>query len=309
MSAIPLADRVNWIGSSEAAILLGVSPYGTAFGLFHEKAGNVPHENLDHLERIQAGRYLEPAIAMWGGEKWGDWTPRNVPHHLEHPSVPKLGASLDFDDRDFADNGDFETCPPIEIKNVDGLIFRDNWTVEGEKVVDAPLHFLVQVQHQLACRPRAPHGWLLACVGGNKLYRMRVERHEKIIARIEREVAKFWQSIEANEPPDPDFTQDGPTIAQLYGKGSGEILDLRGDSYMAALCATYLGHKDLERADKKEADEALAEIKSIVGDASGVITDAYKVSVVDIAEGEVKAFTRKPYRRWTIKQIADKEAA
>lgn len=297
MTAIPLSERQHWVGASESAALLGVSPFSTPFTLWHEKAGNIPREDLGDNERVQAGRFLEPAIAAWAGEKWTDWQPRKVERYLEHPTVPQMGASLDFEDAHWS--GD--QAPPIEIKNVDFLVFRDHWNAEGDVITDAPVHYLLQVQHQLACRPGAPHGWLLACVAGNRLYRMKIERHPGAIARLEAAVAAFWQSVRDNKPPKPDFAADGGTIAGLYATGNGEILDLTDNNRLPDLCAAYTAAKAQEKAGKTDADTALAEIKMIVGDAAGALASGYLVKAVDVAAGEVPAHTRNGYRRWTVK--------
>jgi putative phage-type endonuclease len=301
MSNIPISERHRWIGSSESAALLGVSPHCTEFELWHQKSGAIPAASLDHLERIQAGKHLEPAIAAWGGEKWDDWQPRNVPGYLTHPSVPQMGASLDFEDA--------RTGAVIEVKNVDGLIFRDDWEHEGQTILCSPAHIQVQVQHQLACRPEAPHGWLLVCVGGNRLYRMRVERHPGLIRRIEIKVAAFWASVRSGEPPKPDFTADGAVIAALYGAGNGEVLDLTASNRFPELCAAEADAKAIMKAAKARADAALAEIRDMVGSASGAYgSDGWKVTVSDIKAAEIAATTRRGYRRFTVKQKKDASA-
>lgn len=302
MTAIPLEERVNWIGSSESAVILGCSPFNTYFTLWHEKAGNIPAEDLDHLERIQAGKHLEPAIAAWAAEKWDDWSPRKVTGYLEHPTTAKMGASLDFED------GADPSGPPIEIKNVDWMIFKDHWLSEGDAVLDAPIHYLLQLQHQLACRPSATYGWLLACVGGNKLYRMKVDRHSGIIARLETEVAAFWESITQGQEPKPDFENDGATIARLYSSGNGEVLDMTDNNRMPELCSLYQTAKGEEKAAKERAGAAIAEIKAMLGEASGATCTGFTVKSTDIPGGEVKASTRNPYRRWTITETGDTAA-
>ena len=71
MTNIPVSERKHWIGASESAALFGVSPYTTKFELWHQKVGNIAPPDLDDVERIMAGQYLEPSIAAWAGAKWG----------------------------------------------------------------------------------------------------------------------------------------------------------------------------------------------------------------------------------------------
>jgi len=95
MTNIPRSERAKWIGASESAALFGISPYVTKFELWHLKAGTIPPHDLDRVERVQAGQFLEPSIAEWASHKW-HWPLRNVAEYTPHPRIPGMGASLDF---------------------------------------------------------------------------------------------------------------------------------------------------------------------------------------------------------------------
>lgn len=290
MSNIPLPERRQWVGASESAALFGVSPFLTRFELWHLKAGNIPPEDLDRDERVNAGRHLEPAIAAWAADKW-QWPLRAVTAYLKHPKVPGMGCSLDFE------TGDEE---PVEIKNVDYTVFRDgDWQTDGDTILDAPAHHLIQVQHQLACRP-APRGWLLVCVGGNRLYRMEIPRHDKMIRRIEREAEVFWQSIEAGEEPRPDFEADAATIALLYSGEGEEVADLRDNERARELCAEYQDAHEEEKVASNRKKAALAEVKTLMQDARcALVSDGFKVKASHIKGG---TYTKQPHWRFAITQ-------
>lgn len=290
MTNIPVSERQNWIGASESAALFGVSPYATPFELWHQKAGNIPSPDLSDDERVMAGMFQEPAIAEWAAYKW-KWPLNNVKEYRTHPSVQRMGCSLDFETVDKHE--------PTEIKNVDFSVFRDgDYIVEGDELVDAPAHFLIQVQHQLACPPPghdpAERGWLVICVGGNKLYRMSVFRHERMINRIETGVVEFWRSIEAGIAPEPNFELDASTIALLYGGTGGEWADLRTGAVAPniagraqALCKLYLDSHKAEVAMKNNKTAALAELKVMMKDARGaLIDDGYRVKSSHIKESQ-----------------------
>ncbi|MEQ9131144.1 MAG: YqaJ viral recombinase family protein [Salinisphaeraceae bacterium] len=298
MSNIPIHERRNWLGASEVAALFGASPFTTRFELWHQKAGNIPPHDLDGDERVNAGRFLEPAIAAWASDKW-EWPLANVREYLSHPKVSRMGASLDFEV-----TGDGE---PVEIKNVDNLIFRDGeWETDGDVIVDAPMHYLIQVQHQLACRPDAGRGWLIPCVGGNRLYRMEVPRHDGLIRRIETEVAGFWESIEANRPPEPDFDTDAAAISQLYGGNGNEVIDLSDDERMRALCLAYKAAGEQEKAARKAKSAALAEIKTLMQDARCAFgPEGFCVKASHIKEG---TSTRQAHWRFSVNQRKQESA-
>lgn len=295
MSNIALSERAKWVGASESAALLGVSPFLTRFELWHFKSGTIPPHDLDENERVQAGQHLEAAIAAWASARW-NWPVRKVRDYLVHPHVARMGASLDFETLD---------GQPVEIKNVDYLVFRDGeWAAEGDVLTDAPAHYLIQVQHQLACRPGIERGWLVVCVGGNRLYRMEVPRHEKLIARIEREVAAFWRSVEEGHEPRPDFEADASTIGLLYAGQEGEVIDLRQHNRFPDLCAEYLAAHEIEKEARARKAAALAEIKTIMGSATTAIgPDGFKVKASHVPGG---SYTRDPYWRFNVTKPKEK---
>ncbi len=288
MTNIPVSERKHWIGASESAALLGLSPYTTLFELWHQKVGNIPSPDLSSDERVNAGQFMEPSIAAWASHKW-HWPILKITPYREHPTVDRMGCSLDFQTVDGLE--------PVEIKNVDNLIFRDgDWQHEGDTILDAPAHHLVQVQHQLACSERPPahqrpnqrlpeRGWLIVCVGGNKLYRMEVPRHADFINRLEREVRAFWATVEENDPPEPNFDIDASAISLLYGGTGIEFADLRGNDRATELAALYLEGLEVEKRGKSQKAVSLAELKTMMQDARGaLIDDGYNIKASHLKE-------------------------
>jgi len=294
MTNIPVSERKHWIGASESAALFGASPYTTKFELWHQKVGNIAVPDLDDVERIMAGQYLEPSIAAWAGAKWG-MDIRDVPDYRASPNVGQMGASLDFE----TESGD-----PVEIKNVDNLIFRDQWASDGDIITDAPMHILVQIQHQLACPfaelERPERSWLIVCVGGNRLYRMEVPRHDAMISRIEQEVKDFWYSVQVGVEPNPQFDLDSDAISLLYHGRGVEMLDLRGNDRARHLASVYLEGLEDEKAGRNQKRAAMAELKTILGDAqAGFMDDGYTIKGSPIKE---TTSVKKAHFRFSIRQ-------
>ncbi len=294
MTNIAVSERKNWIGASESAALFGLSPYTSLFELWHQKVGNIPSPDLSTDERVNAGQFMEPSIAAWAAHKWG-WPIVNIKDYRQSASVNHMGCSLDFETVDGHE--------PVEIKNVDNLIFRDgDWESEGDTILDAPMHILLQVQHQLACAPGLvpERGWLIVCVGGNKLYRMEVPRHDTMIGRIESEVREFWDSVAANEEPEPNFEMDASAINLLYHGTGVEFADLRGNDRARELCAAYLAGLEVEKGGKATKSVALAELKMMMRDARGaLIDDGYKITASHLKE---QTTVRKAHWRFAIRK-------
>jgi len=264
MSNIPLTERHKWMGASESAALFGASPFNTAFELWQYKAGIIQPDSLDDVERIQAGQFLEPSIGKWASFKW-DWPINNVTGYTQHAHIKQMGASLDFETTDTRD--------AVEIKNVDYIRFRDgDWVSEGDTIYDCPLHYLIQVQHQLACSPHAECGWLVVCISGNQLKRMRIDRSPEMIDAIEGEVNQFWESIREGNPPPPDFSRDTAVLNKLFG-GKEAVQDLSHDTDAANVVAEWAAAHAIERDAKARKEAAMNKIKVMSGDCITTLFD------------------------------------
>lgn len=181
-----------------------VSPYKSSYALWQEKAGKLK-PSFEETERMEAGKHLEPALASWAQAKWPDWKLRKVRRYLRHDECEWWGAS-----RDYEVHG--PGYPPVEFKNVDYLIYRDKWA-GTEDDLNPPLHITLQLQSQIGAGPRCDHGWIVVCVGGNSLNRVKVDRHEPTQEFIKTAIEMFWAAVEADKPP--IWLADADTVSKL----------------------------------------------------------------------------------------------
>ncbi len=76
---VPTADEAAWlharrqgVTASEIAVIMGLSPYGSPYELYHRKLGNLPP--LADNPAMERGRVLEPVVAdMFAGRRYGYW--------------------------------------------------------------------------------------------------------------------------------------------------------------------------------------------------------------------------------------------
>jgi predicted phage-related endonuclease len=246
------------------------SPFKTGYRLWMEKSGQVEPDPLDENERVQAGLFLEPALAAWAKQRWSWAAMRKVRRYLTHPEVPGWGSSLDYEINE-------PGRPPVEFKNVDGGSFCRNWICDGQDITGLPLNYALQVQAQIGVA-EASHGWIVACVGGNQLRRGRIERHEPTQEKITGAVSAFWQAIRDGKTP--TAVADYEAVAELhrYGdKGLPEV-DLSQDTEFDRLCNRYRRLK--VHADKVEV--AISNVKgrlaARLGDATRAVSGGFKVT-------------------------------
>lgn len=295
--------RAKHVGSSEVSALFDCCPYLTKFELWHRKTGTIATPAFNEVgadgtpddERIYWGVKLEAAILEAAQERYG-YT--DIEPHPELSNGKGLGAHPDA----------LAYCPHrksrgyVEIKTADWLV-RKEWGDEP------PAHYLMQSQSGQGLAG-VTWGDVLVLVGGNKLERFSYEFRPKIYAEIERRVEAFWQSVEANDPPAPDYARDLPTITDLYREGTDAVADLTGDNLAHEAAAAFLFARQSRLEAEKREDAAKAELLDKVGTASTGLLNGFRINATTVAgypdrEAEAGEIIRgrKPYRRLTVKEV------
>lgn len=91
-----ILDRRGWIGSSDMAAILGLSPWKTGYELFLEKTGQVEQADADpeKAKLFRRGKRLEPIICQMLTEERGlEIVARN--QRYVHPDYPFLACEVD----------------------------------------------------------------------------------------------------------------------------------------------------------------------------------------------------------------------
>lgn len=284
--------RVKDITSSEVAALFGISPYLTAFELWHrKKEGNVVDANWN--ERMKWGIRLQDSIAKGIAEDNG-WTVRRMDEYMTD-TVLRIGSSFDYE----VSIGESSEKGILEIKNVDGLIYRDQWLENDDGTVEAPPHIEIQIQHQLAVSGY-PFAILAPLINGNKVVLIKRTPDPKIIDAIKAKIVQFWQSIEKNTPPPPDFRADADFISKLYQYAEpGRVLDAQGDAEIASLVAEYKKAQEIEKEAGIQKDAAKAKLLTKIGEAEKVLGDGFSITAGVVGEAEI-SYVRKSYRNFRV---------
>jgi predicted phage-related endonuclease len=171
-----------------------------------------------------------------------------------------------------------------------------------------PEHYLLQSQSYQGLDGVA-WGDVLVLVGGNRLERFCYDFRPKIYAEIERRVADFWRSVEANDPPPADYARDLDTISALYREGMGDVVDLTADNLAHEAAAAFLFAKEARLEAEKREDAAKAELLDKLGVASTATLNGFLVRATTVAAIPERAAEpgeiirgRKAYRRLTVKE-------
>lgn len=223
--------RRKCIGGSDAAAVLGLSPWRTPNDVWLDKIGVVspPIEN----EWVRWGKLLEPVIMA-------EYTLRTgytlLPRQWKiHKTYPFIGANLDAQIKG-AERG-------VEVKT---SISSTNWGPDGSDEI--PLYYLAQVHHYLMVT-----GWkrwtVVALIGGSMFRTYEIEKDPEAEAMLLEEEVGFWtKHVLPRRPPPPDGYSKA--YAQyLMGKVQKRAVCTENDAYLdGVLQDLFAAHLQRERA-------------------------------------------------------------
>ncbi len=208
--------RTQGVTSSDAAIVIGESPFKTKWRLWAEKLGVVREKNLDGNPHVQQGIAFEDAARRQFEERHDEIL---LPVCAESDEHPILRASFD---------GLSEDGCPVEIKCPSDKNFAEVLS-KGQESMAFRL-CLPQVQHQLYVSG-ADRGWLVFYWNG-RLEEIQVQRDQAMIDKIVEASLRFWEMVEqGREPPlDPDRDLFTPReISTAWVQKAAQYLDVIGE--------------------------------------------------------------------------------
>jgi len=264
-----LESRRAGIGASEAAAIVNQSPWSSPWQVWLDKTGQIPVGG-EETEAMYFGNLLEDTIATAFADRTGIIViPVEATYaHLEHDWM------LASPDR-FIIMPDKSTGL-LEIKNSGGYKL-DEWK-SAEQDADgiwrggeAPLHYILQVQHQHAVMG-SNIGYIGALLGGNRLCIVEVPRDEELIGMLIEAEERFWNDhvIGGKAPAIDGMQSTTDALAQIYAESDADkSVDL--DDQIAKALLDYQAASEAESAAK----EAKTLAGNILRDALGEAETAY----------------------------------
>lgn len=279
-----LESRRAGIGASEAAAIVNQSPWSSPWQVWLEKTGQIPVGG-EETEAMYFGNLLEDTIGRAFAERTG-MEVITVEATYAHPQHDWMLASPDR----FIIMPDRSTGL-LEIKNSGGYKL-DEWK-SGEPDADgvwrggeAPLHYILQVQHQHAVM--GSHiGYIGALLGGNRLCIVEVPRDEELIKMLMWAEEQFWYDnvVEGKAPAIDGMQSTTDALAQIYAESDAdESVDL--DDSIAKALIEYQAASEAEASAKEAKNRAGNILREALGNAetayyNGVSVATWKPQVAD----------------------------
>lgn len=286
------------LGSSDAPIVAGVSPYKSPLELYYQLHGDLPRYTDEETQAQRIGSKLEPMIAELAAEDLGLKIRRTGTKR--HAKYPFMVASLDFE---IINNP--KGPGVLEIKNRG-----------ASKPFDTlPDDIHLQVVQQMAVTQRE-WGIVAVLFGFGNLKTYEVQRDRELEGYLIELEARFMARVQQSDPPDATWTPETVgLLKRLYPMDSGKTIALPEQHELNA--AGFLSAKaEMDAAEERKATyEGL--LKNAVADATTGTLPGYTITWKSTKPGvkfDADAFKaehpdlwaqyQKPtpgYRRFTVK--------
>lgn len=249
--------RLGGIGGSDAAVVVGLSPFKSPYQLYWEKRGESPWSEEETF-RMQLGNILEEPIARLYCERTGRHMRRQP--MTSHGKFPFMLANIDRQIlKDPRGPGIYEgkTTNEWSGKNINGAD-------------DIPDHYYIQAQHYMAVYDYtwASFGIL---IGTARFVWCDVARNDDVINELIRQESEFWERVQAGDPPPIDGSErTGELLKRIYPRDTGKIITIDAPELIHA-ARTYVEYKQQEKHVEAELKRLGNMLKSAIGDASTAI--------------------------------------
>ena len=278
-----LEYRRKGIGGSDAAAVLGISPFRTGRDLYYDKLNIVTADDAENWVQLEVGTLLEPLVAKIFAHKTGYKIYRR-PFMFQHPLYPWMLADLDY----MVELPDGTTAI-LEIKTTN-YNAKDNWWYNGEEIV--PIYYESQGRHYMAVMniDRV----YFCCLYGNS-------EDEAIIRRIDRDMAyeeelialerDFWENHVLTKTPPPYVEADGDLILESLRRKLGPA---DKDAPPVLLGQTQFGQLSMLLSLQEQKKALSADVNKLEKDIKrlkGMLIEKMGTSCTAVYNGSAESYT------------------
>lgn len=269
-----LAYRRKGIGGSDAAAVLGISPFRTTRDLYYDKLNIVTADDAENWVAMEMGTLLEDLVARIFAKKTGlKIFKRKV--MFQHPLYPWMLADLDYQ-VELPDG----TLAILEIKTTN-YNAKDKWWYNGEEIV--PVYYEAQGRHYM-CVMNINRVYF-CCLYGNNEDEVIIRHMERDLSYEEELIALedfFWHdNVLAKNPP--PYTESGDLIMESLRRSFGlpieDMAPIAITSPQFAKVAQYLelqAEKKLHDAEVRRLETEMKRLKALIAaDMAGNLNAIY----------------------------------
>lgn len=257
-----LTDRKQFIGSSDAAAILGLSRWKTQLEVWAEKVGRIVPEDISDKLQVKLGNRLEETVAELFMEETGKKV-RRVNKPQIHPDYPFISCQID---RDVVGEDAI-----LECKTASAWKAKE-W--EGEEI---PQEYIIQVVHQLAVTGAAV-GYIAVLIGNQEFKWKAIYRDNPTTKSLIDKEVEFWNSyVVPSVMPLQIAHNDGSVLYDLF-----PVADTNKDVILPDTANVLIEQIEAMSSEKdlleKDIEKNKNELKALLGDAESGTTRINRVT-------------------------------
>jgi putative phage-type endonuclease len=251
-------DRQRYLGGSDVAGILGLSPWRTALDVYLDKVEGKQPDDPSKAKIFRRGSKMEPYILDLLTEEHGIQIVSRGQRYRDQQHE-FIAAEID---------AEAATGENIEVKTANQFAAK-NW---GEQFTDEiPVYYTAQAMHGMMVRP-APATIFPVLIGSDDFRVYRVERDDETIEAIRAKEVEFWDRVVRRDPPPATTVSD---VIRLFERDSGTGIEADDD-----ILVVFNKLKDIKKrikVDEADAEEAEKLIKLYLGEHSTLQFGAKKL--------------------------------
>jgi putative phage-type endonuclease len=247
--AVGAVDRSTYLGGSDIAGILGLSPWRTPLDVYLDKVeGSRPIDEAK-AKIFRRGTRMEPYILDLLTEEHGIQIVNRGQRYRDKTHA-FIAAEID---------AEAATGENIEAKSANQFAAK-NWGAEFTDEI--PVYYTAQAMHGMMVKP-APATIFPVLIGSDDFRVYRVERDDETIAAIRDKEVEFWDRVQRRDPPQPSTVSD---IERMFSRDSGRIVQASDE-----IITVFNALKSLKSKAKmldSEIEDAERHIKLYLGEAA-----------------------------------------
>lgn len=264
---VAVTERQRFLGGSDAAGVLGVSPWDTPLGIYLKKTDPAGDREIDpgKAKLFRWGKLLEPVVIKHLRQDYGVRvtkisTPKK-PNRYVDPEYPFLAAEIDFEWRVTRELIDEYGLDPLLLNTIQNGEIKTVHTFAAAKfgeaeTEDVPVEYAAQAMDGLMVTGRqlCMFGVL---TGSRDVTLYWIKRDDVTIAAMRPRLVSFWQDhVLAGVPPQP---VNLPDVMKLFRKAPVSTTEATPE------IVARLERLEFAKTTKAQAEDLEAECKFEIG--------------------------------------------
>ena len=255
------SERINYIGSTDAPGILGMSRYSSPLKVWCEKTGILKPEDIGNKLHVRIGTKMEQVVSELYEEETGKKL-RKVNETVYHKKYPFIACNLDR--YIVGEDTILEIKTASEYKKLE-------WNED-----DIPQEYIIQVYHQMAVTGKKAE--ICCLIGNSSLKIKKIHYDEKSLEMLIDKEVEFWNKyVVPKIQPEIIIENDSEILKNIYPIASNKIVLSLSPEINPQIKRVEECTKTIKMLES-EIEVIKNNVKNMLKDSESGVTDEYCIS-------------------------------